>query len=88
MIGKVLHSLLIQTAVAAVVLGQSGAGSLGTIFKQPPPVTGPAPHFKANTPGTAVAGTVTATALLMADPFLTTTEATPGAMSSGICALI
>src|ERR1035438_5519416 len=39
-------------------------------------------------PGVAAAGIVTATRLLVEEPFFTTTVATPGLMSSGICALI
>ncbi len=45
-VGRTILCILIGTAMFA----QSSPNSLGTIFKQPPTVTGPTPHFKDGTP--------------------------------------
>jgi hypothetical protein len=44
--------LVIETAIASALFAQATlpAQSLGSIFKQPPTVTGPAPHFADGTP--------------------------------------
>src|SRR5580658_7052356 len=47
-ISRILLGLLIEAAIASALLAQ--AQNLGTIFKQPPTVTGPAPHFADGTP--------------------------------------
>src|SRR5580700_8707212 len=64
------------------------AGEVGE-FMLPSGFTTTARSFPYTTiPGVPVAGIITAAALLVEEPFFTTTVATPGLMSSGICALI
>jgi len=51
-IRPIFRGFLIGSVIASAVLAQSSppSQSLGTIFKQPPTVTGPAPHFADGTP--------------------------------------
>jgi hypothetical protein len=51
-INRIFLCLLTEAAIATALFAQAGppSQSLGTIFKQPPTVTGPAPHFADGTP--------------------------------------
>ncbi len=47
---SVMTPILLLLLISGALFAQSSSQSLGTVFKQPPTVTGPAPHFADGTP--------------------------------------